>query len=90
MTAMASHPTIWPSNRFLAEDDDPRHAGRWAASHPADDPSRRIGTGLLQTMAWLRDYGGCLRLLPRSETLDGASVTAWLPMLQDPTAHETR
>jgi len=68
--------------RFLVEDDGPRHIRR-SADRPADHSSRRIGTGLLQTTAWLRDYGGYLQVLRRSETLGGASVTAWLPTLED-------
>jgi signal transduction histidine kinase len=74
--------------RYLAEEPDAPHTGRWA-DHPADPSKRRVGTGLLQTMAWLRDYGGHLQVLPRSEEYGGASVTAWLPMLEDRTRHET-
>jgi len=72
----------------VVAEDDARQMGRWA-DQPADQSRRRIGTGLLQTMAWLRDYGGHLQVLPRSEEYGGASVTAWLPMLEDRTRHET-
>ena len=73
--------------RYLADDSDARNTYRWIG-HPPDHPSR-IGSGLLQTMAWLRDYGGYLQLLPRSETLGGAVVTAWLSLLPDQTRSET-
>lgn len=73
--------------RRMADDDTPQMGRR--AGQRADHATPRTGTGLLQTITWLRDYGGYLQLLPNSETLGGASVTAWLPMLEDRTLHET-
>lgn len=73
--------------RRMADDDAPQTGRR--AGQPADHSTPRAGTGLLQTITWLRDYGGYLQLLPSSEALGGASVTAWLPMLEDRTRYET-